>query len=69
MSLIQRSVHRIKWPTRSGLAKPAVVLESFVAAERRIAILAGEGLVVHRRVPFVLFECFLASKITIAGDT
>jgi hypothetical protein len=51
------------------VTKPSVVLEFFVAAERRIAILAVEGLVVHRRVPFVLFECFLAGKITIAGNT
>jgi hypothetical protein len=46
-----------------------VVLEFFVAAERRVAVLAMEGLVVHGRVPFVLFECFLAGKITIAGNT
>jgi archaellum biogenesis protein FlaJ (TadC family) len=44
-----------------------VVLECFVAAERPIAILAVEGLIVHRRVLLVLFECFFGAEKAIAS--
>lgn len=67
MSLIPRSVHRIQWPTRGGLTNPSVVLECFVAAERLIAILAVESLVVHRRILLVLFECFFGAEKAIAS--
>jgi hypothetical protein len=46
-----------------------VVLEYFVTAERQIAVMTVESLVVHRRVPFVLFECVPAGKITTADNT
>jgi hypothetical protein len=44
-----------------------VIFECFVAAERRIAILAVEDLVVHSRVLLVLFQCFFGAEKAIAS--
>ena len=44
-----------------------MVLECFVAAERRTAILAVEGVVVHSGVLLVLFQCFFGAEQAIAS--